>query len=82
MVKQSKKTDCPETPVTNYQSTLSNIPEEGRSHTAAEARNHANMASFIIVNDDQMQLFLAYLFITNQLYVFRAMSSPQTCRAD
>jgi len=28
---------CPETSVTNYHSTLRNIPEERRSHTAAEA---------------------------------------------
>ena len=31
----------------------------------------------IIVNDDQQDAtILAYLFIPNQLYVFRAMSSP------
>ena len=36
-----------------------------------------------IVNDDQQDAtILAYLFISNQLYMFRAMSSPETCRAD
>jgi len=31
----------------------------------------------IIVNDDQKDAtILAYLFIPNQLYIFRAMSSP------
>jgi len=31
----------------------------------------------VIVNDDQQDAtILAYLFISNQLYMFRAMSSP------
>jgi hypothetical protein len=34
-------TDCPETSVTKYQYTLCNNPEEQRSQTAAQARNHA-----------------------------------------
>jgi len=34
-------------------------------------------SSLIIVNDDQQDAtILAYLFIPNQLYMFRAMSSP------
>jgi len=35
------------------------------------------MLNIIIVNDDQQDAtILAYLFIPNQLYMFRAMSSP------
>ena len=37
----------------------------------------------IIVNDDQQDAtILAYLFIPNQLYVFRAMSSPSSGARD
>jgi len=36
-----------------------------------------NNQNYIIVNDDQQDAtILAYLFIPNQLHVFRAMSSP------
>ena len=37
----------------------------------------------MVVNDDQQGATIyAYLFIPNQLYMFRANTSPETCRAD
>ena len=39
--------------------------------------NWLKIFSFIIVNDDQQDAtILVYLFIPNQLYMFRAMFSP------
>jgi len=43
---------CPETSLTNYKSTLSNIPEERRSHLhAAEGCDHINIGYFLRPRD-------------------------------
>ena len=40
-------------------------------------RERNRVSSIIIINDDQQDAtILAYLFISNQLYMFWAMSSP------
>jgi len=39
-------------------------------------QHHSNLYSLTVNGDQQDATILAYLFITNQLYMFRAMSSP------
>jgi hypothetical protein len=57
-----RQIDSPETPVTNYQSTLGNIPEEWRSHLnrggSLKSRKFITVVTFIFLESAWLGLAL------------------------
>jgi hypothetical protein len=80
-VKQSKKlgpTGCPETSVTNYQSTVCNNPEERLSKTKKRKQNHCMKTRYLLKNDVFLENEgIAVTIIKNFLCISNS-SGPET----
>jgi len=65
-----------QTPITNYQPTRRHFPEDSNRHSSISFIMFQTVYSIIVNDYQQDTTILAYLFIPNHLYMFRAMSSP------